>query len=111
MNCPNCGEPWVKGGDLWICGTQDLNYPTIKCQNFRLKRELKQANAVSDAIATLIGNGTTSISIYKVTVQGGEIAVNIDDNTGPFSTTVHRDTLREALEACVKARNKHDKDS
>lgn len=98
-NCPHCGSPERHGGrsKTW--------------EILELQHKLKQANAVSDVIATLIGNGTTSISIHKVTVQGGEIAVNIDDNnTGPFSTTVHRDTLREALEACVKARDEFDKE-
>ena len=159
-NCPNCREPEATGGDMWICGTFDPDYPTLACENFRLKRELKQArleldrlstwkglmslldkhypadiavlsgesggpgprliaavrridelqvglaqaNAVLDAIETLTEKRSTAVTIAQA--AAGRVEVYLRNRE--WTCFLYGDTLCEALEACVKARDQFD---
>ena len=111
-DCPNCGSPRTSEPSdptLWQCGTQDPGFPTRTCDNVRLKRELRQANAVIDAINTLTENRRTIVEICPSDFD--TITVRIKDNTRAWCGKAFGDTLREALEACVEARDQHDREA
>jgi hypothetical protein len=80
---------------------QDPDHPTLICQKIaQLQRELAQAYVVSDAINTLLENSP------GVTIG----AINGMSQVYTLGTYCEADTLREALEACVEARDQHDKE-
>lgn len=74
-----------------------------------LKHDLAQANAVRDAIATLTENKQTTISIRDS--HDGCIHALVSDRKRDHVWNVREDTLREALAACVAARDEHDKEA
>ena len=96
---------------MYICGTKDSRFPTITCENFRLKRELQQSNAVVDAIGTLTENAKAAIRIAHMNDETAMVFVWSVDARRQWSHVSDAGTLREALEQCVKARDEFDKES
>jgi hypothetical protein len=70
------------------------------------KRELKQAYVVIDAINTLT---TRDRSTVLLGFHGGLAFVSLSE--AGWGIMTEADTLREALESCVAARNQHDKEA
>lgn len=105
-NCPNCGAMTMTRG--WLCGTQDPDCPSEKCMDNVLRNDLAQANAVIDAINTLLENGG-DVGILVLSSDDG-ISVTARVHGKDSSCHAHDVTLREALEACVAARDQHDKE-
>lgn len=90
-------------GDAKIWGAVD------RARLRKVERELAQANAVIDAINTLTENGETTLEIE--THRSGRSHVTAHDRERDESPYGNGDTLREALEACVAARDQHDKEA
>lgn len=113
-NCPNCGAAKVRGAGVWQCGTQHESIQTRECRILQLERDLRQANAVIDAINTLTENRRTSIEIRPSDFD--TITVRVKDNVRTWCGEAWRgmafgDTLREALERCIAARDQHDREA
>ena len=108
-NYPNCGAAEIGGiSGMWQCGTRNPKVPTLTCQNHKLHDGLAQANAVVDAITTLMENGRTTVSIGPGVDYNIKVVTN--DKARGFSWARYSNTLREALEACVATRDQYDRE-
>ena len=73
--------------------------------------DLRQANAVIDAIETLLENGRATMSIGKSEAMGlVMVVVNVKDDNREWSGNVIGASLRDALVECLIARDQHDKE-
>lgn len=72
-------------------------------------RDLRQANAVIDAIGTLTENDRTLLTL-AADFCGRAVELTVSDGVRGWSYHKVASTLREALEACVAARDQYDKE-
>lgn len=117
-NCPYCGAgvcahiPTMQDYPeqvMFECGQRSyFSEQAASCRIPQLTRDLQQANAVIDAINTLLENGG-DVGILVLSSDDG-ISVTARVHGKDSSCHAHDVTLREALAACVAARDQHDRE-
>lgn len=118
-SCPHCGAsvrnhvPAIQDYPeeiIYECGHRANRDQADSCRIPQLQRELKQANAVIDAINTLMENGRTEVMIGTYP-HGRAFGLAVDDAARKWHYYEEADTLRDALERCVTARDQQDREA